>query len=272
MISNEKGQALFEYILLAVVVVMLIVGLSLAFFAPLGTFIADLNGNYIKCLLETGELPKIKADGQGICDDILPRFSMRNTDGSAITPEQQQRRLEENREAQRSLDPDGAGNNASAGASGGRARLTQSNMLRNAARAGRNARGEGRDNKVVSIPMENISSGEGFMNYGSTGGPVGSRRKTRKVALDGLTEYDRRKIEKAGQEKTVPVMADAESFTQKAPKKIIVKPPTPKEKTDDLNVNTDYGKYFKIFFLVVIVLFIIILMGSQALQMTNSDN
>lgn len=269
---NEKGQALFEYILLAVVVVMLILGISLAFFRPLGTFIAELNGNYIKCLLETGELPKIGADGQGICDDVIPRFTMRNTDGSAITPEQQQRRLEENQQAQRNVDPDGGGSNSGGGASGGRARLAQSSMLRNAARAGRNGRGEGRNDKTVSLPVDGVSAGEGFMNYGSSGGPVANRRKTRKVALDGLTEYDRKKIEKAGQEKTIPVTMDAESFTQKPPKKLIVKPPPPKEKEENLNVGTDFGKYFKILFLVVIVLFIVILMGSQALQMTNSDN
>lgn len=55
------GQAVFEYVLMLIVTLSLIVGLSIHFIQPLGDYLKNYAGAYIECLLETAELPFILA-------------------------------------------------------------------------------------------------------------------------------------------------------------------------------------------------------------------
>ncbi len=54
---QNKGQALVEYILLLVITLILVFSLSAQFIQPLAKFYKNYIGDYISCLLETGELP-----------------------------------------------------------------------------------------------------------------------------------------------------------------------------------------------------------------------
>jgi hypothetical protein len=270
---GNQGQALFEYLLLLFVSVTLILGLALALFRPLGEFFAQLNNVYIKCLLETGDLPALASEAQAQCP--LPNFQARNFDGSAIS--ESQRQQERDKEFQNSsADAGRSGSGEPSSANGrtttvGPAAVTQSNLLRAAARAGRNARSEAESNKSVTISVETGLGGEGFYQTTSSGGFGRQRKRSRQIALDGLTEYERKKIER-NQEKTSSRPIEAESLSLGSRnKKMIVKPPPPKKAQDDLEVETGFGHYFKILIIIIIVAFIIILMGGQALQMTNSD-
>ncbi|HPI40080.1 MAG TPA: hypothetical protein PLJ21_04705, partial [Pseudobdellovibrionaceae bacterium] len=55
--SNQRGQALTEYILVVVVTVAILIGLASQVFTPLQKFLQGYMGSYVECLLETGELP-----------------------------------------------------------------------------------------------------------------------------------------------------------------------------------------------------------------------
>lgn len=55
----QSGQAVFEYILMLVVTLSMIIGLAVHFIKPLGEYLKNNVGGYIECLLETGELPFI---------------------------------------------------------------------------------------------------------------------------------------------------------------------------------------------------------------------
>ena len=269
LIMNKKGQAMIEYLLMVVMMVVLLAGLMITFFVPLGDFISSLNNSYIRCLLETGELPKVGVEGTAMCDEFMPRFQGRNMDGSPSSPRGTTRNSENERG--QSSSADGSTGSEAGGVGSLSAMNRKSSMIRNGMRSNGNARSESSGSKSTNIPVEDFNAGEGFASNGSSAFIRGSKKKTKKIDLSGLTEYDRKKIEKE-QTKNRAIAVDSETFTQKRNKKLIVKPPPEKKLDDDLNVQTDFSRYFKIFFFIIIILFIIILMASQAMQMTNSSD
>lgn len=277
LIEGRKGQAMIEYLLMIVMMVMLLGALTIALFQPLQNFLGDLNNKYVRCLLETGELPRVGVDSTSTasCDADRPQFQARNLDGSIDKPGDKSGSKDSENEKGESSSADGssgteAGGTSGSGSSG--SRVTKSSLIRNGMRSNGNARAERASDKTTTIPVDDFNAGEGFNASGSGRVLTNAKKKTRKVDLSGLTEYDRKKIEKQ-QDKTRTIAVDSEEFTQKQNKKFIVKPPPEKQLQDDLNVQTDFSAYFKIFFFILIILFIIILMGSQAMQMTNnSDN
>lgn len=269
---QQHGQAMIEYLLMVVIMVVLLVGLTMAFFQPLGDFLTRLNNTYIRCLLETGELPKVGSEGAASCDASIPRFEARNMDGSVPNPESGGSESSENARGESSSADGSSGTEIGGRGTGAAGRTTKSSLIRNGMKAG-NARPEQAADKTTTVPIDNsFNGGEGFTNSGSGLSVARGRQKTKRVDLSGLTEYDRKKLAREG-EKNRSIAVDSESFTQKKNKKITVKPPEEKPPEDNLNVKTDFSDYFKIFFFIVIILFIIILMVSQAMQMTNnSDN
>ena len=272
---SVSGQAMIEYLLMLLVAIILISGLTLAVFKPLNDFLARLNNMYIRCLLETGELPKVGNEGTGQCDAELPKFEAKNMDGSTPGKDGKGSQTSENQKGESSSangDSGTAVGSAGGAGAGSAAGGRKSSMIRNGMRTNGTARGEQNGNKVTNIPIDSFNEGEGFMNI-RDGGGYGRKgtQTTRKLALSALTEYERKQIERE-QEKTRSVAIDTESFAQNAKKKIKVKPPEEKIKDEDIQAPSDYGSYFKVFFMIIIVLFIIILMGSQALQMTNNSD
>lgn len=276
--AGEKGQALVEYMLMLVVAVILIVGLTITFFVPLRNFVADLNNTYIRCLLETGELPRVGTDSSASCDAEVPKFQLGSASGGGAPGSKGggNKQNTENQKGESSSSDGSSGTEAgksadnNGGASGGLSNR-RSSMIRNGMRTRGNARGESGGDKTTNIPIDDFNAGEGFVSTNAAGRLSKAKQKTKQIDLSGLTEYDRKKIERAV-EKNRSIAVDSEEFTQKRNRKLLVKPPPEKKLEQDLNVQTDFGGYFKIFFFIVIILFIIILMGSQAMQMTNSSD
>ena len=280
LMAENSGQAMIEYMLMLVVMVVLIVGLTLAVFQPLSDFLGKLNTVYISCLLETGELPKVLTDSAASCDDKIPTFEVKNLNGSAVDPKNPSSSSEnsENQKGESSSSDGSTGDqangsqNGGGGSSNGSGSNRKSSMIRNGMRTRGGASGELNGDKTTNIPIDNFDAGDGFMST-STGGRFANkgRQKSKRIDLSGLTEYERKKIERE-QQKNRTIAVDAESFTQKKNKKLLVKPPPEKNPEDEVKVDTDFSYYFKIFFFIVIILFIIILMGSQAMQLTNNSD
>lgn len=64
-VDNHRGQAVIEYILLLVIVVSLILGMR-GVFSSMNSFMSDMIGGYVSCLMEYGELPAF-----GVADSDL---------------------------------------------------------------------------------------------------------------------------------------------------------------------------------------------------------
>ena len=74
-----------EYVLLLVVVVGLILGLFVNFNEAFARYARNYFGDYLSCLIETGELPRLGGDTDGVCDSLYRPFTF--TAGRPPIPE-----------------------------------------------------------------------------------------------------------------------------------------------------------------------------------------
>jgi Flp pilus assembly pilin Flp len=77
-LRNEKGQAIVEYVLVLVVAVTIILGGVYQLNSAFKSWANNYFGNYLSCLLETGELPTISGTGgdSGLCNQLFKPFSL----------------------------------------------------------------------------------------------------------------------------------------------------------------------------------------------------
>jgi len=57
-VDNTRGQAVIEYILLLVIIISLVMGMR-GVFGAMNTFMSEIVGGYVSCLMEYGELPSL---------------------------------------------------------------------------------------------------------------------------------------------------------------------------------------------------------------------
>lgn len=273
-LPSSSGQAIIEYLLILIVAMVILGTLATTVFQPLGEFVDKVNRTYIQCLLETGELPSLGNENQQMaCADEFPTLAILDSEGKPIPSRRPGSESDESKEnSVGNADTSGAA--AEEGASGGGRAVAapnrKSSVIRNGMRSRGNAQPEIAGN-ITTIPVENFEEGNGYMNLSSSSAyRRGNRSKTRSVAITGLMEYERRKIEREQQKVTTRAPADNESFTRPANKKLLVKPPPSKEISEDQEMDVGFGFYIKIFFIIIIILFIVILFGGQALQLSKN--
>lgn len=75
-VKNQSGQAIIEYMLILVISVSIILGTLYQFSDAFRRTTASYFGDYLSCLLETGELPS--TDGGGECGRTFEPFSLAN--------------------------------------------------------------------------------------------------------------------------------------------------------------------------------------------------
>ncbi len=266
--NSNAGQAVLEYILMVVVGVTLVVSLSVAIFQPLGQFVDNLNREYIKCLLETGELPQLSSEDQNVvCFDEIPSFVALDAEGNPLAPGGAGQGGG-NQRAESAANRDGQTTESNGG------RTVRSNYRGGGRRSSNSSRAgseRGASKTTVIAVNQEFEEGGGFFSSQSGSGRGSARRKkTRKVALSSLTEYDRQKVERSLEKsKSTPVSSD-EGITQARKKKVLVKPPSEKKVLAEISVPVGYGHYLKIFIIIILILFIIIVFGSQAYQMSKN--
>jgi hypothetical protein len=265
--GSDSGQALIEYILIVVISVTLVVSLGVAVFQPIGNFLDNLNRTYVQCLLETGELPQLSSQDQSVvCFNELPTFGALDENGNPIQPGQEGSLGQTNSQATRDgqSSDSGSGGAVTTRSSG----FAGSNGRPNRSRAG----GETRAGKTVTRPVnQEFDEGSGFMRVNSSeGGYRIRRKKQRQIAVASLTESERRQVERKGERSLSRAVSNDEGFTDiKKKKKVNVKPPPEKNK-QETEVEMGFGKYLKIFILIIFTLFVVIVFGSQAMQISKN--
>jgi hypothetical protein len=77
-LRDERGQGVVEYVLVLVVSVSIILGALYQLNSVFKLWANNYFGNYLSCLLETGELPALSGDGggTGICNQQYKAFSL----------------------------------------------------------------------------------------------------------------------------------------------------------------------------------------------------
>lgn len=271
-LSTNQGQAVVEYVLILIISVSLVLGLMTAVFKPFGEFISNYMGKYVGCLLEYGELPTLGnatpagPDEDSECDKKFQAASMTggrppngnnsNGDGSSGSKDS------------KGSNSSDSGSSSSKGTYAGSDSRGGSSYIGNGRRAPRGveSRGDTRDGKVIEITAD-FGPENGY--FKSSSGPAYTRpaRKTSSVGLSGLTEEERKKLEKKA-EGSSKTLSTGEGLAIPA-KKIAVKKPEPKPQIEEDKPFT-IGNFIRYLFIAALVIALVIFIGGQALQMSKN--
>lgn len=266
--GNVRGQAVIEYTLIMLVTVAILMALSQVLFKPFGEFISNYMGKYTACLLEYGELPTLGTTaGSPVEDDseCNKRF-----EGGSITAGRPPR--SDGQGSSSSGSRANSTNNRSSSASekssyaGSASRGGSSNININR-RPSSGVEGSSRKSgKVVEIALEGGGANGFFGNNGSNSYAI-PQRKTSSIAITGLTEAEKKELEKKA-EGTAGMMVASEAV-RKEKKKIGVKPPPPPIVYEEEKPFT-IGNFIRYLFIAALVLALVVFIGGQALQMSKS--
>lgn len=282
-LRNTGGQAIIEYVLVLIVVVSLILGLSIQFFKPMETFMQSYLGTYVECLLETGSLPyageSINSTKDKGCTfaklqggDRLSGGSNRSNGSNGSNDSNESNGANGDRSgSDRNKNGSSAENGSSSGgnsASGSSRYSSRSGFNRLNGKGLRDGGMASGNNKVIEIALAGDGSG-GFFSSRSSQRESFSRRKSSYVPLTGLTEEERKKIEKLSEKSAGRIVATSEFGP--TTKKIAVKKPEPKVVVQEDSEPLTVGNFIRYLFIGALIIALVIFIGGQALSMSKEN-
>lgn len=270
-LSNEQGQALLEYVLVLVVSVALVMALAYQVFTPFRDFLKSYMGDYIACLLETGELPSLGNDAtqemlaEEGCDAKFEGATLaggRPPNSSGSGSKSGEKNGASKSDSGDSSGGGGGGSPGSSSSSNGRNLLVSSMKKKTATEVGAPT------GKVTEIPL--ADGGSKFYNRKDSWneGPVNRGDKSTYVGIAGLTDEEKKK--QARKEEATRGIAMGENFAP-APKKIPIKKPEPKPEVEAADEPFTFGNFFRFLLIAAIVIALIVVLGSQALKIAKSQ-
>lgn len=271
---NSRGQALIEYVLLLVITVSLILALMNVMFKPFGEFIDNYMGKYVACLLEYGELPTLGGDTPSpVSEDSECNKKFEAGSLAAGRPPKDGAGGSSSSNGQQGNN--GSGNSGSSDSSGGSGGSYAGSDSRGGGRfidsrrgrsMGVESGGDAGGGRVVESAFGGSQSGQFFAS--NTSYSVATQgRKVSSVPLSGLSEADKKKIQKK-KEGNAQVIASGGDLGQTV-KKIPVKPPPQKTELEEAPPMT-IGNFIRYLFIAALVIALVIFIGGQALQMSKS--
>lgn len=300
---GERGQATIEVILLAFIAVVVILGLIYRFNTAFKKYTTDLYGSYYRCLLETGELP-----GTGsVCKDRAARFEIANgreklkwspTDdasgggggssggGGSGSGGSGGKGSSGGAKSGSGNEASGGSNSASSGSSGGdsvsaggsaggRGQSVVGRLRQISKRNGSTAVGGA---EQLSDDEKNLAAGTGDSlraDYAGARGNAESLRNAR-TKMDFAMGGD--EMQKEARVASAPVSGPVSKRADRTgdalrPRKAVEntdrKPAQTSMKEDSSGM--DFGKMFRIFMIVAIIVAIVIFLGGQILQISKSS-
>jgi hypothetical protein len=271
--KNQRGQAVLEYILLMIVIMVTVVSIFMAFSRSTQEFISNYWGAYFQCLLETGELPTLGSDDNSTaeCDESFQPFTL-----AAGRPP-----INNNANADSGSGSDGNGNNSnnnsdnpgdvassSAGGGGGSPSSTSGNFDENFAK----------NNKQVPLTQADINAGAkdngggrpGFYNFGQNGNDDDNGNgRSEFVPAGGI--YAKMKDED-GKKPVVAVKTDGDKTADGAPRRV----PANLDRKPPAQVEADTGMtlpdFFKYLLIIGIILALVIFFGNQVMNFQKSQS
>jgi hypothetical protein len=260
--SSESGQAMIEYTLMLIISVLLVLMVATKIFKPLQGFVKNYMGDYIACILETGELPAMGGDSTFASDEGCNHTFEPGT-LAAGRPYKGSGASNTANSANKETSSSGHNSGGGGGGSGGGG---SSHMLRDHGTPMADV--SAKNSKVTEMSVAG-GGGSGFFTA-SNGSVVARPKKESSVFLTGLTDDEKKKIEKKQNEGSTRVIASEGVGT--VSKKSIVKPPEPKTQDMADDQPMTIGNFIRILFIICIVLAIVIFIGGQALQMSKSSD
>jgi Flp pilus assembly pilin Flp len=260
-IANERGQSLVEYILMLFVSVALVLGLIFEFSSAFKAWANNYFGDYLTCLLETGELPSIGGTpgDSGTCNQFFQAFSLKNGRPSTALGK-------------------GSGENKSTANPSGLNRSgarREGTVARTSSGGGNwNGSGNGGGNNKLADTSEDGGGGAAAKtgNTGISSGGGGGSRMSKSGSGDGGRQLDGRLgilVKKDAETKKgyAPNTARSDVMTH-SPKRVRLK-----EARKPAEVRPDepmtFGNFIRILIMAALIIALVVVIGGQVLQATK---
>lgn len=265
--QDDSGQAIIEYVLVLVIVVGIILGGLYQLNSAFRSWADSYFGDYLACLLESGELPSLGAAAGGECGQIFKPFSLADGRPLVATSSGPSRSGSESDRA-------GAGANGSASTvatySGGEGGAKTIKSTSGEGRAGVNsrrfrARGAGGEDDEEKT---NTGSGQVTELGGYDSGKVVRIRLRRSEKIRGGGAGEQDELDKKDKTKAVGVTVEG---GEKGGTQLIniTRKPGSMNAAPDIEEFT-FGKLFRYLLIAAIIIAIIIFVGGQVLQVSKS--
>lgn len=295
-IGNERGQGVTEFILLAALSVVVVLGVMYQVHNGFRLYLNEYFGKYVTCLLETGELPDLN-NGQGTLVCKSPGFKLNGKDAPVLAagegsgsggsggsgggkngqasggtkedkydPKKKSENGKGSSEAGSSQA--GGGGGGSSGGSGGRAKFSGSGSPT-------------RPNKINVAKKEGSGSskGDSSSDEDSADDDLGgmtsreSRGRSRKVSVKNITAKGR-KVSKEEDESARPSAVKLDKKDEDLIKrKLAYTPPKPKPSADLEEMSGfQFGDFIKYILIILVIAVFVIVLGGQIYQAVKSQD
>jgi hypothetical protein len=269
---NESGQGVVEYILILIVVLLIFLGGVYQLNTAFRSWADNYFGDYLTCLLETGELPAISGSGgvAGVCNEEFQAFSF--TAGRPLRGDTPRggggRRGGSSEGGDDNRGNQGGSPTVVGAAGGGSSRLApRGDTFQDRFRDRSGRRGSGRGSGSGSESEESDSTGgrgnAAFLQNGQR------RKIIVRRAAGGLSGARRDKDEDRG-EKRGRVRASAGVTKQQKNARLKVRAIANEEDPEMKDTDLGIGDWLRYLIIIAILIALFIFLGGQALQISKS--
>jgi hypothetical protein len=273
-LDSDSGQGFVEYLLVLVVTVALFIGLMAQFNKSVEVWLNNYFGEYLACLLETGELPSLGSiDGSGICAQFYSPFRAeldRGDGGSGVGGSGGTQYVYEGSPSEsggtgaNTASRGGIESNRSSGSGGGR--FTPMSVYRPNATGSSDRFSAGTAaESSTNTGSTAISTPSGLIASSSDGGTF--LVPSNQVDLAFWTK------KKPGEEKEITLIAAARvegAGSSQGSKRFLASMNSKPPKDEDGGLDLGFGDYFRYLLIAAIIIAIIVFFGGQILQMSKS--
>jgi hypothetical protein len=236
-------------------------------FKPFQAFVQSFMGDYLGCLLETGELPNLGiSDPNDECKFTFNKVAGSNTSSSRSSGSGSSSSDSSSSSSKSSSSSSSSSNSSYAGSN---SRAGGSNSISNSRTPKKGVDGAGQNGKVVEIALEGGGAGSYFASKNGNSYEVVGRRVA-SVPLSGMIDADRKKLEKRGDSGAKSTLVPGEGLNT-PPKKIAVKPQEKKTLVLSEDQPLTFGNFIRWLFIAALVIALVIFLGGQALQFSKSS-
>tara|TARA_B110001454_G_scaffold219198_1_gene251598 strand:+ start:177498 stop:178412 length:915 start_codon:yes stop_codon:yes gene_type:complete len=290
---NQKGQGMVEYLLLLFITVTMILLAMANLFKPMQNFLQNFMGTYVACLLTSGELPAIRVentmkDTESKCSFSLTggkatagNGTLGSNGGNGNNGSNGNGTNSNGNTSANGSNPDGAsgdgssvngggGGNSYAGSRSRRGAFGKSSFLKRSSDGGSGGANDDAGGGGTRYVSNLNSKDDRFFKVRQKTTQLSSKNG-RGIYVTGMTEDEKKKIERKIQSSPRSVPKSSEEFSVPGRKSIVKPPPEARKKVLAQDEESfTLGNFFKYVLIAVVLLLILILGGGQAFEMSKT--
>lgn len=244
-----------------VVTVTILLTLVAKIFTPMREFLQAYMGDYVECLLETGELPTLGGESRTLdpdsCDSKFKEATLAGGRGKKADAEEAAKEARE--KAARDAGAGGGGGGTYAGSSSRHSKLFSDSFNR------KSSEGTNKDSKIVEISIAATEEG-GFRKSSGTFSSFVTRKDYGQTVTYGLSASEQENLEK--EKKGASRVIAGEALTA-LPKKRLIRPPAASKVKEIEAPSLGIGDYLRYILIGAIIIVLGLLIGGQAAKLAK---